>query len=380
MLGVINVRDKRSNNLSKVYGVRRSLASSSSAWERIEDAVGLVANAQVGTTAVRNDFDSIYPWSDIITCNYNNSTKKVTAYYGDANFSFTGGTNIQVMTIIPEFYYRRYVSDGYEYVLISKDKLSGFIQSKEFMIGRYTMSGSASGVYSRSGQAPFVNKTIAEFRQYAKNLGAGWSQLDWHYFLIQLLYLVEYADYNIQSKIGPGHTNDNNTAAKASGGCNSLGMKSGTPVKNDTNSVIYRGIEDLYGNIWQFFDGINIKNYQAYINYNPSSYASDVFDGDYQKLGYVNSSTSGSYITALGYDPKHPLVGLPTDVNGSSNSYMTDYYWTANENRIALVGGAWPDNTRCGLWCWNTNAASSNTNINYGARLLIIKFLTHHFP
>lgn len=370
MLGVINVRDKRSNNLSKVYGVRRSLASSSSAWERIEDAVGLVANAQVGTTAVRNDFDSIYPWSDIITCNYNNSTKKVTAYYGDANFSFTGGTNIQVMTIIPEFYYRRYVSDGYEYVLISKDKLSGFIQSKEFMIGRYTMSGSASGVYSRSGQAPFVNKTIAEFRQYAKNLGAGWSQLDWHYFLIQLLYLVEYADYNIQSKIGPGHTNANNTAAKSSGGCNSLGMKSGTPVKNDTNSVIYRGIEDLYGNIWQFFDGINIKNYQAYINYNPSSYASDVFDGDYQKLGYVNSSTSGSYITALGYDPKHPLVGLPTDVNGSSNSYMTDYYWTANENRIALVGGSWTNHTRCGLWCWNFLEASSAYYVNVGARLL----------
>lgn len=370
MLGVINVRDKRSNNLSKVYGVRRSLASSSSAWERIEDAVGLVANAQVGTTAVRNDFDSIYPWSDIITCNYNNSTKKVTAYYGDANFSFTGGNNIQVMTIIPEFYYRRYVSDGYEYVLISKDKLSGFIQSKEFMIGRYTMSGSASGVYSRSGQAPFVNKTIAEFRQYAKNLGAGWSQLDWHYFLIQLLYLVEYADYNIQSKIGPGHTNANNTAAKSSGGCNSLGMKSGTPVKNDTNSVIYRGIEDLYGNIWQFFDGINIKDYQAYINYNPSSYASDVFDGDYQKLGYVNSSTSGSYITALGYDPKHPLVGLPTDVNGSSNSYMTDYYWTANENRIALVGGVWIDATYCGLWFWNCNNASSATSIYCGARLL----------
>lgn len=370
MLGVINVRDRKSNNISKVYGVRRSLASSSSAWERIEDAVGLVANAQVGTTAVRNDFDSIYPWSDIITCNYNNSTKKITAYYGDANFSFTGGTNIQVMTIIPEFYYRRYVSDGYEYVLISKDKLSGFIQSKEFMIGRYTMSGSASGVYSRSGQAPFTNKTIAEFRQYAKNLGSGWSQLDWHYFLIQLLYLVEYADYNIQSKIGPGHTNANNTAAKSSGGCDSLGMKSGCMVKNDTNSVVYRGIEDLYGNIWQFFDGININNYQAYINYNPDTYASDVFDGDYQKLGYINNSTSGTYITALGYDPKHPLVGLPTDVNGSSSTYMCDYYWTASEKRIALVGGAWPDDTRCGLWCWNAVAASSYTGIYYGARLL----------
>ena len=370
MLGVINVRDKRSNNLSKVYGVRRSLASSSSAWERIEDAVGLVANAQVGTTAVRNDFDSIYPWSDIITCNYNNSTKKVTAYYGDANFSFTGGTNIQVMTIIPEFYYRRYVSDGYEYIFISKDNLSGFIQSKEFMIGRYTMSGTSSGVYSRSGQAPFTNHTIAEFRQYAKNLGAGWSQLDWHYFLIQLLYLVEYADYNIQSKIGPGHTNANNTAPKNSGGCNALGMKSGCMVKNDTNSVVYRGIEDLYGNVWQFFDGLNINNYQAYINYNPSTYASDVFDGDYHKLGYVNSSTTGSYITALGYDPKNPLVGLPTDVNGSSNTYMCDYYWTQSGERIALVGGGWANATRCGLWCWYFSEASSTYGVIIGARLL----------
>ena len=47
---------------------------------------------------------------------------------------------------------------------------------------------------------------------------------------------------------------------------------------------------------------------------------------------------------------------------------------------VALVGGRWTNGLNCGLWCWNTNAASSNTNINYGARLLIIKFLTHHFP
>ena len=372
MLGVINTRFKKSNNISKVYGVRRSLKSSSSAWERIEDAVGLVANAQVGSisAAVRNDFDSIYPWSDIITVDYNNSTKKITAYYGDANFSFTGGTNIQVMTVIPEFYYRRYVSDGYEYVLISKDNLDGFIKSDEFMIGRYTMSGSASGVFSRSGQAPFTNKTIAEFRGYAKNLGSGWSQLDWHYFLIQLLYLVEYADYNIQSKIGPGWTNSSNTAAKNSGGCNALGMKSGSETGTDKGSIIYRGIEDLYGNVWQFFDGININNYQAYICYDSSKYASDVFDGDYQKLGYVDSSTSGSYITALGYDPKHPLVGLPTDVNGSSSTYMCDYYWTASDKRIARVGGRWSFTSYCGLWCWACDSASSGVGAALGARLL----------
>ena len=150
-------------------------------------------------------------------------------------------------------------------------------------------------------------------------------------------------------------------------------MKSGCMVKNDTNSVVYRGMEDLYGNVWQFFDGININNYQAYINYNPSTYASDVFDGDYHKLGYVNSSTSGSYITSLGYDPKNPLAAFPTDVNGSSNTYICDYYWTASEKRIALVGGMWHDITRCGLWYWHFIHASSVAHGHVGARLLILK-------
>ncbi len=369
MLGVINVRDKKSNNLSKVYGVRRKISSASSAWERIEDAVGLVANAQVGTTAVQNDFDSIYPWSDIITCNYDNTNKKIVAYYGDANFSFTG-SNGQVMTIIPEFYYKRYVSYGYEYVLISKDNLSGFTRSKEFMIGRYTMSGSSDGVYSRSGYAPLVSKTIADFRTYAENLGSGWHQLDWHYFLIQLLYLVEYADYNSQSKLGPGYTNGNNTAALNSGGCNSLGMKSGSATGTDTGSVIYRGIEDIFGNVWQFLDGVNISEYEAYICYNPTSYASDVFSGDYEKIGYVNSSTGGSYITELGYDPKNPLVAFPTQVGGSSDTYATDYYWCNPGNRIALVGGRWLNGTTCGLWCLTLYAASSYYHDHVGARLL----------
>lgn len=369
MLGTINVGNKKSMNIQKVYGVRRSLKSSSSAWERIEDAVGLVAKAQVGTTAVINNFDDIYPWSDIITCNYNNSTKKIVAYYGDANFSFTG-SNGQVMTIIPEFYYRRYVSDGYEYVLISKDNLSGYVKSEEFMIGRYTMSGSASGVFSRSGYNPFTNVTIANFRQYARNLGAGWHQLDWHYFIIQMLYLVEYADYNSQAKLGPGFTNGSNTGSIRSGGCNSLGMKSGSATGTDKGSVIYRGIEDIFGNVWQFLDGINISNYQAYVNYNPNTYASDVFNGDYHKLGYVNSNVSGSYSTGLGFDPKNPLVNFPTDVGGSSDTYTTDYYWCAGENRIARVGGRWLHGSDCGLWCWALSDPSSIAAASYGARLL----------
>nr|DAD81061.1 MAG TPA: hypothetical protein [Siphoviridae sp. ctCVD13] len=38
----------------------------------------------------------------------------------------------------------------------------------------------------------------------------------------------------------------------------------------------------------------------------------------------------------------------------------------------SLVGGAWPDISRCGLWCWNCNNDSANSNINNGARPLIL--------
>ena len=107
MVGSINTGNKNVDNIVKVYGVKRSLTTSSSAWERIRDAVGLVANAQVGTTAVQNDFDNIYPWSDIISYNYDVTAKQVTAYYGDPTFKFDG-TNGEVLTKIPEFYWRRY--------------------------------------------------------------------------------------------------------------------------------------------------------------------------------------------------------------------------------------------------------------------------------
>lgn len=318
-----------------VYGVRRKLANnSSSVWERIEDAVGLVANAQKGSTAVQNSFDSLYPWSDIISYNYDTTSKRITAYYGEPTFKFDG-SNGEVLTRIPEFWYKRTRDATYEYVYIADGKKEGYIKSEQFSVGRYTYSGSASGVHSRSGQAPFVNYNITNARTYAKALGDGFGQLDWHYFLIQILFLVEYADYNSQAKLGKGVSSA--TAAVNSGGCNNLGMKSGTLNDDGLHSMIYRGIEDIYGNIWQFVDGINVKDYKAYVSQNSMDYAVDKFDGSYKALGYTNFSTSGQYQSAVGYDANNPLISFPTAGGGASNTYMTDYYWCAEGNRIALV-------------------------------------------
>lgn len=365
-IGTINVNGK--DSIKKIYGIRRSLTTSSSAWERIEDAVGLVANAQVGTTAVQNDFDNIYPWSDIISYNYDVRGQKINAYYGDPTFKFDG-SNGDVLTKIPEFYWKRYRDENYEYILISKDKIAGYVKSEEFSVGRYTMSGSSSRVYSRSGYAPLTNVNITNFRTYARNLGAGFGQMDWHYFILQMLYLVEYADFNSQAKLGAGYTNSSHTAPVNSGQCDVLGMKSGSRDGTDNTSVIYRGIEDIFGNIWQFIDGINIRDYKTYICYDSDKYAVDTFSGSYKAVGYTNANAEG-FASKLGYDSANPLVSITTNVAGSSDTNMCDYYYVQSGDRIALVGGAWDDGVGAGLWYWHLRNDSSNAYSYIGARLL----------
>ena len=360
---------------SKIYGVRRKIEESTTAWERIEDSVELEANAIKEqndlTTGVQNDFDSLYPWSEIESYTYDVKKKEITSWYNDNPQTFDfDGSNGEVLTYIPTFYYKRYQEDGYEYILISNKNLEGYTRSDAFSIGRYTMSGDDNAVHSKSGVQPLTNKTISNFREYARKLGKEFSQLDYHYFIIQLLYLVEYADYDSQTKLGKGYTDTNNGAAKTSGECNSLGMKSGTLNDDGKHSMIYRGIEDIYGNVWQYVDGVNIKNNKAYVCYDPDQYESDTFAGCYKELGYINADVTG-YITKLGYDKNNPLIVLPIVANGSNSTHIPDYYWQNSGNRIARVGGTWNYGSQTGLWCWSGSMASQETYGHSGARLLI---------
>lgn len=350
---------------ASVYGIKRQLSSTSPACERLEDAVGLQANATKDGTTVVNDFDELYPWSDIISYNYDTTSNEIKAYYGDPTFKFDG-TNGEVLTRIPEFWYKRYQEDGYEYVYIATEEMDGYIHIPQFSVGRYTTSGSSAGVHSKSGVAPLRSTTITNFRTYSKALGDDFGQLDWRYFVLQMLYLVEYANYDSQTTLGNGIVNSSVTN---SGGCDILGMKSGCLANDSKHSVIYRGIEDIFGNIFQFVDGINVKNRVAYICYDPSKYAVDKFDDGYTAVGYTNSSND-NYIKQLGYDANHPLISLPTVTGGSSTTYIPDYYYSNTGNRIVLVGGYFGNSNAAGLWYWSCHHTSSYSSGYLGSRLL----------
>ena len=408
--GTITIYYKSDNNINSdiliktkaiikevfVYGIKRDINSTTTTWERIEDSVGLIANASLPTsTIVKNDFDNIYPWSDIKSYNYNASTKKVTAWYGDSNFKFDG-SNGEVLTYIPEFYYKREVVNGVEYQYISRYEQDGFLYSEPFSVGRYKMSGGTDAYHgsgsgsstenvftgkSKNGVYPSSYAKLPIFRESASKLGAEFSIMDYHWYLLQMLYLVEYADYDSQTKLGLGVVaNDNGVIIM--GGTDSLGMQSGCLVNDGKHSMIYRGIEDIYGNTVDFLDGINIKDYQAYINYDFTTYKSDTFDGNYKALGYINKSFGNNdgrgWITKLGYDSNNPLIGLPieidtTNTNINNPTGIKDAYFGISGNRILVVGGTSGNSPDSGFWLSDAAYAA-----DYDVDLVGSRLIRHH--
>lgn len=102
------------------YGVRWSVSDSSDEGERCFGAVGLSATIGIGSTNGSSDFDSIYPWREIKRCNIkkNANGADVVTYEGETGFALDG-TNGDVFVRIPKFYVERYISNGYEYRVIT---------------------------------------------------------------------------------------------------------------------------------------------------------------------------------------------------------------------------------------------------------------------
>lgn len=434
-----------------VYGIRRKITNNSnSAWERIFDSVGKVANATKNGGTVQNDFDNLAPWSEIKTCNYDLTTGKVKAWIGDTNFKFDG-TNGDVFTFIPKTYWKIYQENDYDYILLADYPRAGFTEIDGFYIGRYNGSVASDVLHTYGGLVPTTNKTIVQFRTLARALGDKFSQLDWRYFVIQNLYLVEFANYNSQSMLGNGIQSRKNlkaliaennvnrvivgsssgyyvgqiirigtsdggtqvadarkitaiepyeengvtgfaitfdgsavniavdnfvcTMAQLNGQCDSLGMKSGCLNNDGYHSVIYRGIENLFANIWEFVDGINIISGKFYICKDHSLYASDTTT-NYKQLSYNTLGTEG-YAKELNLDVDEPFFKFPKAVGGGSNNYMSDYYYcnaasiAEGAKRVALVGGGFYNGANGGLWCWLFNSGSSDAVWTLGCRVLI---------
>lgn len=161
-----------------------------------------------------------------------------------------------------------------------------------------------------------------------------------------------------------------NTAYKT-GSTDNVAASSGSPVSNTEGkfAMKYRGVESLYGDVFQFVDGVNINEYQAWVCKDARLYASNLFAAPYEQLGYVNR-VGGGYVKEMGYDPLNPTARFPVEVGAGSTTWYSDYYYEAAGQHVALFGGHWAYGALGGLFYWNLTYSSTLANLIFGARLL----------
>lgn len=148
-------------------------------------------------------------------------------------------------------------------------------------------------------------------------------------------------------------------------------MKSGYYGTNGSSSVVYRGIEDFYGNAYVFLDGINIKDNVAYISQDPTQYASNVFSNTYVNISYtLGATTTPTNIANLGFDTNYPSVMLPGAVSSSSQLIPDSAYGNVTGNRVVRINAAEGDISNIGLFNFTYIENSDATDSYTGIRIL----------
>ena len=339
-------------DLDKIYGVDLVGSASPSALTRTDDAVGL--NVTVGTSEITSDFDNCYPWSNI---------EEVTDEAGN------------VFVKIPKFYSKiTKNSDGTYKHQLSGTKHDGFdtlfkVGNNEIdyvMVGKYEGSGSSSRVYSKSGQTPLVSITMDNFRNGCKANGAGYQQYD---FMIDLilkeLWLVEMATTNSQAKMY-GYAN-NNSSAISTGATDTVATPSGSPISNTDgkHACKYRGIENPWGNIYKWCDGISFSGSSVYVCTEPTAYSAGKTTGLYQYYG-TRTSSDGDVKTVAPL-AEGSLIQYVTAVGADESSYYCDKSW--QDGTVLFCGGTWDYGASAGLWCWGGYSSASYSHYMFGGRL-----------
>ena len=354
---------------ANVFGVCWDTSNSSTALTRLTpstDPYGLVTRSvttepvpAVGTGAGSSPFDSFMPWSGMKECNLNN-TGAVTAWKGDSGFS---RSNNFTMVFIPEFYVAAKRNGTKQYFYVSDKPKTGMTKhpGSGKYVGRYTIPGSKSGVTAT------VNITRTTARSNAKKNGDKWHLYDFAtYCAIIFLYIVEFADWNCQSKIGKGSV-DVTSSPYANGVTDVMTYHTGAKNKDTplaSAGVQYRWIENLWGNVRQWVDGFNANGTTAYYCTDPSKYADDT------ATGYTNIGTlpSDGYINDLIVTDNGLLI--PKTTGGSETTYIPDFMWSSYDWRVLDVGGDWSNGMSAGLLYFRAHDASSLSSSYISARLM----------
>lgn len=353
-----------------VFGVCWDTSNSSTALTRLtktSDPYGFVTKnittepvPAMGTGAGSSPFDNYAPWNGMKKCSLL-SDGSVYAWENQTDFSYL---DAYVMVYIPTFYVAQKRKDAKQYFYISDKAKTGFTKhpgSGKF-VGRYHMN---SDGYCNSRQPPYVNMTRAVARSKAKNNGVKFCLYNFAtYCAIIWLYVMEFADWNCQNKIGRGYV-DNNNSAINSGETDSMTYHTGRAAGTDGSTAVqYRWIENLWGNVYQWIDGFNANGTTAYYRIDPSRYADDTATG----YNHIGTLPPNGWIKDLTVMDNGLLI--PKAVGGSETTFIPDYAYSSSGWRVLRVGGYGSSGSVAGLLSFNAGNASSGSSSDISARLL----------
>lgn len=319
----------------------------------------------VGTGSGSSPFDSYMPWMGM-----EKTFIHVTSGDVDPDPSMSGIYWLAFVKI-PEFYYkvenignifRYYVADG---------AVDGFSlhPGSGCYVARYEASAygtSINRLASRSNETPLTGLTREGFRGRRGEMAPGFQLYDFAaWCAVGLLYRVEYADWGSQEKINRGIVNDT-AAAHKTGETDAMVYHTGRANSGDNSAVQYRGIENPWGNVSEFIDGINIQSKTAYICTEPESYADDTTD-NYTSSG-ITLPNSG-FIKGLGLSSGFPWAFIPNDNGGSETTYIPDYVYSNFGWRVLRVGGGRTYGEKAGLFFFSADYSSSDSSAICGTRL-----------
>lgn len=433
LIGVGN--NKPSFPYTQYYGIQKDLSTSATACTRVGES------SLHQSLPIQSKMRRCLLADDGTVNGYLHATDSTKLDTGAAA-DLTGAAG-QVMVEIPKHYVKFELNGTVLTALFSEYALPGFIEIPKHYVSAYeaaldrTNSKLASVVNttaqyrggsnnsSRDEQEntdlgkPATSISLTNFRTYAGNRGAGWccnaygpnKAVFW-------LYVCEYANFNCQlaynasldadgyhqGGLGDGVTTLNSTKWSNFNGynpvipcgtTNSLGNASGVvsytmPDSYDTGNTVtvsvpsYRGIENPYGHIWKWTDGV-LCNIQAdgdggksllYAapEWNPAKFASAI-NSDYKLRGELPRTSD--YVKQL-------LIGehgemMPKTVGGgaSSSTYVGDYFYTnipssGEATRGVLIGGHALNGASAGFAIASTYYAPTNTYAYRGSRLCFI--------
>lgn len=341
---------------AKVYGVS-GLGNSYPILTRTYNNVGRTYSINSAAGTITTDFDTEFDFETV--AQDGNIMIKIPKFY--KRFDAITDNQVTAFSICKEkvdnsfqIYPCFLTEDGKEidYILISKGKATGTSTKATCVQGNY----------------PLVNVTRAQMRAAARANGTGWQQFDWMVLqLLRDLFCVVFATTNAQ-QIFPGRTTGFANAATVGGTWN-ISTPCGWNVSTMQNKFF--GIEDIFGNVGDWCDGITFNSSTIYSTTSPNAFSDTT-------TGMINSgsrATSAGYISGLTYNAAQPFLNYPNSVNRNSPQYYCDWHFYQSSGTTLFVGGMWSDATRAGPWFSFGMFTAADSNKDIGGRLVYRPFI-----